>query len=262
MNNYNTIIYEEKDHVVVIILNRPDQLNAFNSELFKELDTALGKAYEDKEVRVILITGKGRFFCSGLDLKEAGAGSAVSPFERSWMAMGPEIFNKVEALEKPVIAAVNGPALGGGCELCLACDIRVASEAASFGFPEIKIGAMPGAGGTQRLPRLVGLSKSKEMIYTGKSVKAEEAYRISLVNAVTPPEKLMDTAMEIAKDLADKSPIALKMAKVAISVGMEGNLHAGLELEARLAKLLSFTDDLKEGMRAFAEKRKPIFTGK
>ncbi len=261
-NQYNSITYEVKAYVAIVALNRPDQLNALNAELLKELGTALDEANEDKEVRVILITGKGRFFCSGLDLKETAETPAVSSFEKSWTDMGPAIFNKVETSEKTVIAAVNGPALGGGCELCLVCDIRVASEAASFGLPEIKIGAMPGAGGTQRLPRIVGIPKAKEMIYTGKTVKAAEAYRINLVNAVTPPEKLMETAMEMAKDLADKSPIALKMAKVAINGGTEGNLRAGLELEARLSKLLFFTDDLKEGMRAFVEKRKPVFTGK
>jgi enoyl-CoA hydratase len=261
MGEYSSIIYEKADNIATITLNRPDQLNALSSALFEELEAALDQADADNEVRVILITGKGSYFCAGLDLKESAEGSPASPFESSWTDKGPGLFSKLENLEKPVVVAINGAALGGGLELCLACDMRVASETAAFCFPEIDLAAMPGAGGTQRLPRLVGVAKAKEMIYFGKTVEGGEAYNFGLVNMVTPPEKLMDAAMAMANELASKSPVALKMVKMAINLGMDVNLSAGLELEKRLGKLLSFTDDTKEALRAFTEKRKPNFTG-
>jgi enoyl-CoA hydratase/carnithine racemase len=261
MTDYSTIIYEKQNYIATITLNRPDQLNSLSSLLFKELEDALEQSEKDAEVRVIVITGNGRYFCAGLDLKESAESSNLSPFEESWTDHGPVVINRIETLEKPVIAAVNGPALGGGFELCLACDMRIASEAANFGLPEIKLAAMPGAGGTQRLPRLIGVAKAKEMIYTGKSVKSEEALRLGIVNEVAPPEKLTETVMARAGELAEKSPLALKMVKLAISMGIEGSLSSGLELERRAGKLLSFSEDMKEGVRAFVEKRKPEYKG-
>jgi enoyl-CoA hydratase len=261
MSEYNSIIYEKADNIATVTLSRPDQLNALSPALFKELEAALDQADADNEVRVILITGKGNYFCAGLDPKESTESPTASPFEPSWTDQGTGILSKLENLEKPVIAAINGPALGVGFELCLACDLRVASETAAFGFPEIELATMPGAGGTQRLPRLAGIAKAKEMLYFGKTINGQEAYNFDLINMVTPPERLTDAAREMAKELAIKSPVALKMVKQAINLGMDAHLSTGLELERRLSKLLTCTDDAEEALRASAEKRKPSFTG-
>jgi enoyl-CoA hydratase len=261
MSEYNSIIYEKADNIATITLSRPDQLNALSPALLKELEAALDQADADNEVRVILITGKGNYFCTGFDPKESTESSTASPFEPSWTDQGTGILSKLENLEKPVIAAINGPALGVGFELCLACDLRVASETAAFGFPEIELATMPGAGGTQRLPRLAGIAKAKEMLYFGKTINGQEAYNFGLINMVTPLDQLTDAAREMAKELASKSPVALKMVKQAINLGMDAHLSTGLELEKRLSKLLTCTDDAEEALRASAEKRKPKFTG-
>jgi enoyl-CoA hydratase len=261
MSEYNSIIYEKADNIATITLSRPDQLNALSPALLKELEAALDQADADNEVRVILITGKGNYFCTGFDPKESTESSTASPFEPSWTDQGTGILSKLENLEKPVIAAINGPALGVGFELCLACDLRVASETAAFGFPEIELATMPGAGGTQRLPRLAGIAKAKEMLYFGKTINGQEAYNFGLINMVTPLDQLTDAAREMAKELASKSPVALKMVKQAINLGMDAHLSTGLELEKRLSKLLTCTNDAEEALRASAEKRKPKFTG-
>ena len=254
---YETILYEKKEQVGVITLNRPQRLNAISTQLAIDLDQLLGEIALDEEVRAVVLTGAGRGFCGGADIKEMAEGGMV--IGAGGRAL---FFDKIENLDKPVIAAINGPANGGGMKIALACDFRITSEAASFGFGEVKIGIMPAGGGTARLPRLIGPSKAKEVFYFGNLINAQEAYRLGLVNKVVPAEKLMEEAHAWAAELSERPPLSIKMLKSCVNVGMRMDLAGALEYEARCAAVLSGTEDNKEGVKAFVEKRKPVFKGR
>jgi enoyl-CoA hydratase/3-hydroxyacyl-CoA dehydrogenase len=258
---YETIKVEREESVLWIVLNRPHRLNAFNEVLMEELSDVLDTAEKDQSVRCVVITGEGdRAFSPGADLTMFPKATPVKAEEFS--RAGQKLFGKIEEMSKPVIAAINGFALGGGLELALACDLRVAAEHAELGNTEILRGLIPGWGGTQRLVRIVGLAKAKEMIMLGNMLKAEEALKIGLVHKVVHYEKLRDEVKELAMKLSEKPPIALKYAKNALNFGTQVPLDAGLRLESGLMGLLFSTEDLKEGVEAFLTKRKAEFKGK
>ncbi len=248
---------ELEDHILVVTMNRPKALNALNNQTLDELQEVTKMIAEDDDVYGVIITGEGRGFVAGADIVQ------MKPYKseegRTYAGYAQDTFNKIEALDKPVIAAVNGFALGGGCELALSCDIRIASEKAVFGQPEVTLGIMPCFGGTQRLPRLIGTGLAKEMIYTGRQVKAEEAKQFGLVNKVVAAEELIDTAKAMMKDILKVSPIGIKYAKIAINKGADMDLKNGLELEKDLVGLCFATEDKEIGMTAFLEKAKPSF---
>ena len=257
---YQNLIYGSEGAVGVIRLNRPQKKNSLNAELRKELTRLLGEIAEDAGVRAVVVTGGEEIFCAGADIgeiQEAKSAQAAYQHAREFQLL----FDQIEALPQPAIAAVSGWALGGGCELALACDFRIASESAKFGLPEIKIGAFPAGGGTQRLPRLIGRAKAKEMIFTGEPIGAEEALALGLVMKVVPKEKLLEEARAFAAKLAALPRLALEAAKKLINCGPEMDLASALELEARCLGTLAATRDLHEGTLAFLEKRRPNFTG-
>jgi len=259
---YEDITYEKDEGTVLITLNRPDSLNALSARLARELIQVADEIANDDSVRVLVITGSGRAFSAGADLKEAMAQAEASL--AAGLAQGKPIplFTSIASIDKPVIAAINGLALGGGCELALACDLRIASTAATFGFAEIKIGAIPAGGGTIRSPRLIGPAMAKELLFFGDPISADEAYRIGLVNKVVAPESLLDEARKWAKTLAGRPPLALRAAKSCVDVGMQMSLPAAIEFEAREAAILIKTEDSVEGIKSFIEKRRPVFKGK
>ncbi|MFO0794448.1 MAG: enoyl-CoA hydratase-related protein [Candidatus Brocadiaceae bacterium] len=247
---------ERKKGVGIIIFNRPMALNTLDIQMMQELGDSLSALEKDEQVRAIIITGE-RNFCAGANLKKM---KEINPSEaEAFVRQGHKVCNQIETMGKPVIAAVNGYALGGGCELVLACDIRIASEGAKLGQPEVSLGIIPGIGGTQRLTRLVGIGKAKELILTGAIIEAREAETIGLVNRVVKETELMEKAEEIAQTMARKSPIALKMAKTLINEEQE--LERGLEKEIAFFTKCFATQDRLEGINAFLEKRKPVFKG-
>ncbi|MET1124194.1 MAG: enoyl-CoA hydratase-related protein [Archaeoglobaceae archaeon] len=250
--------FEVEGKVGIATLNRPEKLNALDTKTRIELAEIIESL--DPELRALIITGSGKAFAAGADINELLQRDSIKAFEAT--KLGTELFIRIEELEIPVIAAINGYALGGGCELAMACDIRIASEKAKFGQPEINLGIIPGAGGTQRLPRLVGLGMAKYLVLTGEIIDAQTAFRIGLVDEVVEHERLMDRAMEVAKKIAEKSPLAVKIAKRALNAAMNLPLREGLRYEASLFSLLFSSEDAKEGMRAFLEKRKPEFKGR
>jgi enoyl-CoA hydratase len=247
--------------VVVVTIDRPEALNALNREALSELRDRLRGLAVDTDVRVLVLTGAGdRAFAAGADIKEMSDMTVLEG--HAWGTLGHECTRLLESMPKPTIAAVNGFALGGGCELALACDIRYASEQAKFGQPEINLAVIPGWGGTQRLARAVGPSLAKDLILTGRTIDAAEALRIGLVSAVYPPDELMEKALTAAAALAEKSPVALSAAKDAANRALQGDLGSGLSYEAILFAALFATEDQKEGMAAFVEKRAPRFQGR
>ena len=255
-----TIIIRKEKPIAWIILNRPRKLNALSPKLLKELGEALDELEDDPEVRVVILKGEGRAFSAGADVT-AFAGATpidIAKFSRRFQ----ELTLKMQFYTKPIIVAIHGYALGGGLEIAMSGDIRIASEDAMLGQPEINLGFIPGAGGTQRLPRLVGRSRAKELIFTGDMIPAKEAYRIGLVDRVVPPERLEQEARALALKLAEKPPLALMAAKYAVEYGLESNIWAGLALEAYLFGILFSTEDVAEGVTAFLEKRKPQFKGR
>ena len=256
----STIILRIEEPIAWIYLNRPERLNALNMEMIKELSQVLDELELNDKVRVLIITGTGRAFSAGADIT---AFQGVTPFLGAvYVRRFQELFNKIELYTKPVIAALNGYTLGGGLELSMACDFRIASELAELGQPEINLGLIPGAGGTQRLPRLIGEGKAKEIIYTGERIPAKEALNLGLVNKVVPHDELLNEARRFALKLSEKPPLALLAAKYAVKFGLESNLWSGLALESSLFGLLFSTEDFIEGVSAFLEKRKPKFKGK
>ncbi|MDY7019171.1 MAG: enoyl-CoA hydratase/isomerase family protein [Chloroflexota bacterium] len=260
--NYDTIIYKKENNVALIVLNRPESLNAISSKLAQELEQVLEAVTIDEEVRVAIVTGEGKAFCAGADIKEMMSSEEASIAGRLSKGKPLPIFDKIENLEKPIIAAVNGVATGGGCELALACDLRIASTLAAFGLGEIKIGVIPGGGGTVRLPRLIGAGKAKEMLFFGEVISVEEAYRTGLVNKVVSPELLLKEAQQWAQLLSQRPPLALKAAKSCVNLGMRMDLGVALAYEAAEISSLMGSKDQIEGMTAFLEKRKPVFEGK
>ena len=255
------VIYEKSEGIAIITINRPDALNALNAETIDEILQCLEDIAKDDNVRAVILTGAGpKAFCAGADIKAMKGMTALDA--RKLSQMGYKLCKAIENLEKPVIAAINGYALGGGLEVAMACDLRIASEKARMGQTEINIGLIPGWGGTQRLPRLVGKTLAKEMVFTGKMIDAQTAYQRGLVNKVVPPEQLMDAAKEMAKELASKAPVALKLSKMLINYGLETDLDTALVLEREAFGVVASTEDLQEGVSAFLEKRKPVFKGK
>jgi enoyl-CoA hydratase len=256
--SYKTIRLEKENGLRILTLNRPDRLNAINYDLALDLENITAEIEEDGEARVVIVTGAGRGFCAGADIKEMADPNAKKlPLGRRYT-----FFNKLEDLTKPVIAAINGACNGGGLEIALCCDFRIASEAASFGFGEVKIGVIPAAGGTARLPRLIGPARAKEFLYFGNRVDAQEAYRIGLVNKVVPPENVMTEARKWAMELAERPPLSLKMLKYLVNLGMQMDLLGAIDYEAKCAAILMNSEDRTEGIRAFVEKRKSVFKGR
>lgn len=253
---FENIIYEKEENIAVITFNRPEAMNALNNQTRAEFRAAIADVATDDNLMVLILTGSGKAFVAGSDIKEF---SKTTPYAAHNIVRLGEM---VEKLEKPVIAAVNGFCLGGGCEIAMACDIIIASEKAKFGQTEINIGIIPGGGGTQRLQRLIGPCRAKELIYTGDIIRAEEADRIGLVNRVVSMDELMPSAKEMAKKIATKSSAALKLAKTAINRGMQTNLESGLKYEYELYSLSLSLEDKEEGVNAFLEKRAPKFVGR
>ena len=245
--------YEQKDQVAVLTIDRPEALNALNTQVLCDLDEAIAKVEQADDVRVVILTGAGRSFVAGADIGEMKGFSAIDG--KKFGVHGGSIFLRLENLSKPVIAAVNGFALGG-CGLAMACDIRLASEKAKFGQPETGLGITPGFGGTQRLPRIVGVSKAMELILTAKTIGAEEAKAIGLVSEVYPAEELMDKAMELAQAICANAPIAVAESKRCIRMGMQTDISTGAAFEAEAFGVTCGTEDKNEGMGAFLEKRK------
>ncbi len=256
---FKTIIVETDDHVTVIKLNRPDALNALNSELLGELATAVTEAEQNEKVRVIVITGSEKAFAAGADVKEMSEKSFVDVFAGNMFV---EETDRVVRARKPIIAAVAGYALGGGCELAMICDFIIAADTAKFGQPEINLGVVAGLGGTQRLTKLVGKSKSMDMHLTGRFMDAEEAERSGLVSRVVPAKKLMEETMSVANKIAEKSMMSTMAVKEAVNRAYETTLSEGLLFERRLFHSLFATEDQKEGMAAFLEKREAQFRDK
>ena len=256
---YQKLIVERQDGIGVIRINHPDALNALNTLVLSELGKAFDAFAADESVEVVVLTGEGRAFVAGADIAEMSAMTAQEG--KAFGRLGADVFRKIEMMPQPVIAAVNGFALGGGCELAMACDIRIASSKAKFGQPEVGLGITPGFSGTQRLSRLVGLGKAKELIYTAAIIPADEACRIGLVNRVVEPGALMDEALALAAAIASKARLAVRYAKEAINRGIETDIETGIDMETSLFGLCFATHDQKEGMAAFLQKRKPDFTG-
>ncbi len=256
-----TILVEERDGVATITLNRPDVLNAMNNPMRTQLVEAFTRLRADDAARVILVSGAGeRAFSAGADIREFLEPPIPTRFREERKRL--DFRREMDRCPQPIIAAIRGYALGGGLELALACDIRIAAEDAQLGLTEINLGIIPGGGGTQRLPRLVGRGKALEMILTGSRVPAAEALRLGLVERVVPVAELMPAAQALARSIADKAPVALRYAKEAVVTGLELPLADGLRLENDLATLLRTTEDRVEGARAFVEKRKPRWTGR
>jgi enoyl-CoA hydratase/carnithine racemase len=252
---------DQKDHTVVLTLNRPEVMNAFNFELLHAIRNKIDEIRFDSEVRVVIITGAGdKAFSAGADLKERRSLSDAQV--KRYIYTIRNLFTDIELLNKPVIAAVNGLALGGGIELALACDIRIASTNAALGSTETRLAIIPGAGGTQRLPRLIGKGKAKELIFTGRRVDAQEAVSIGLVNRICEPGLLLDECRKMASAICEGGPIAVQQAKYAIDYGMETDLHTGLAIESNAYWVTIPTEDRLEGLAAFREKRKPVYKGK
>ena len=260
-SKFDNLLYEKKDSIAYVTLNRPKVLNALNNATWHDLRAAFEDARDDATVRGVIVTGAGdKAFIAGADISELATVSAVQAEESS--SYGQDVLNFVENLGKPVIAAINGFALGGGCETAMACTIRLASEHAKFGQPEVKLGLLPGGGGTQRLPRLVGKGRALQLILSGEIISAQEAYRIGLVNEVVPAADLIARAEAILKQIFANAPLAIKYSLEAVNKGLETSQAEGFALEASFFGLCAGTEDKQEGTRAFLEKRAPQFQGR
>jgi enoyl-CoA hydratase len=257
---FKFLTLEVADRVATLTVNRPDKLNALNDATIAELGHAIDEIRVDDSIGGVIVTGAGRAFVAGADISELSSQTPVLAKARA--RAGQDVFRRIETCPKPVIAAVNGFALGGGCELAMACHIRIASDVAKFGQPESKLGILPGYGGSQRLPRLVGKGRAMQLLMTGETIDAAEAYRIGLVNKVAPAAELMNAAKEMMKTILANGPLAIALCIEAIERGLEMSLDEGLILEANHFGLLAATDDMREGMSAFLEKRAPAFKGR
>lgn len=258
---YRTVLYKKDNGIGVVCINSLQALNALNSEVFSDLYQVFNEISTDNEVKVVIITGAGdKAFVAGTDITEMKSRSSLEI--RGFAIAARKASETIYNLEKPVIAAINGFALGGGLELAMVCDLRICSENAKFGQPEINLGIIPGGGGTQRLTRLVGMAKAKELLFTGDIIDAQAAIDIGLVNKVVPAGKLMDEAKALAQKLLGKGAVALRLAKTAINSGINMDLVSALDFEAECFAMCFSTEDQKEGMNAFIEKRKPNFQGK
>ncbi len=258
---FNNLLVEIENNIAIVKVNRPEKLNALNTETVEELDRAFSQLNEDRNIFVIILTGSGeKAFVAGADISELNKLDEQSA--KKFSEYGQNVFSRIEKMEKPVIAAVNGYALGGGCEIALACNIRLASDNAVFGQPEVNLGIIPGYGGTQRLTRLINSGRSAEYILTGDMINAQEALRIGLVNKVCPNTELMKNAKEMANKICSKGQFAIRMAMKAINIVDEVSGAEGQNYETSVFALCCGTDDFKEGTSAFIEKRKPQFKNK
>lgn len=258
--SYSAIIVEKNEGIGTITLNRPP-FNPLNSQVYRELAAAAAELEADPGVRAVIITGAGeKAFAAGADINEMKNMTPVDMYHFIKVAAG--AYNVIDSMGKPTIAALNGLTLGGGCELALACDFRIAAGSVKIGLPEVNLGIIPGGGGTQRLPRLVGASRAKELMFLGEAIDAEQAEKIGLVNRVAPAGKVMDEARALAGKLSRKSPVAVRMLKESIKTGLNTDLDSGLEHECKCCVLAFSSEDRLEGFAAFAEKRQPSFSGK
>jgi enoyl-CoA hydratase len=258
---YQMLTFEREDKIAVIGLNRPSKMNALNTELLIEMERLLEGIAQNGDIYVVVVKGSEKFFAAGGDLGEMNQFKAVMEGFRYGSDVQ-RVFKKLSELPQATIAAVSGIAFGGGCELSLACDIRIAGENAKFGLPEITVGVLPGGGGTQRLPRLIGVGRAKEMLFLGEPIDASEAYRIGLVNRVVPTQQVLEEAMSMARKLAQRPRFGLQTIKKLVNEGMNMDLSSALSYETRCFGSLFGTEDQKEGVSAFMEKRKPAFKGK
>ncbi len=260
MENQDILIKEKKGKTVILTLNRPKAMNSLNFDLLYAIRDEIDELQYDSEIRTVIITGAGdRAFCAGADLKER---ATLNQNEvKKFIITIRTLLSSIQYLNKPVIAAINGIALGGGTEIALASDIRIASDNAVMGLTETRLAIIPGGGGTQRLPRIIGMGKAKEMIFTGKKVDAEEALAIGLVNKICKKEELIDQCMEMADMIAETGPIAIEQAKYAMNYGIETDLNTGLAIESNAYRITIPTKDRVEGLTAFREKRKPVYRG-
>ncbi len=259
VKNYNNLLVELENGIAVVTINRPKSLNALNSETLAELGDIAAEIEKSKEVKVVILTGAGqKAFVAGADISEMV--NATPQEGRAMALLAADTFKKFENMPQVTIAAVNGYALGGGCEISMCCDIRIAAENAKFAQPEVNLGILPGFGGTQRLPRLIGKGRAKELIFTTDQIDAQEAYRIGLANKVVPQEDLLNYCKEMAAKIMSKASFGVTLAKQAINTGMDTDLDSGLKLEANLFGLAFSTHDKAEGMQAFLEKRKADLT--
>ncbi len=258
-NQYKTIKYSlDEEGIGMVTLNRPKALNALNLDMFQELDNLFNELIEASRVRVLIITGEGdKAFAAGTDIKMMKGLEVSEVMDRTELVKRTQ--GKIEEFPVPVIAAINGLALGGGCEVAMACDIRISTTSAKFGQPEINLGIIPGGGGTQRLARLIGISRAKELIYTGDIIDAKRAYELGLVDMVVAPDELMNEAKGLASKIAAKSIPIMKLAKASINYGYSMDLDRGLKFEMKCFRACFETDDHLEGMQAFTERRKPVF---
>jgi len=258
---YETLKLSREGHIAIISFNRPEALNAINTQMAREMPALLQELELDREVFCAILTAEGdRAFCVGADLKERKNMSKDDI--RKQRALFVKAFTAVALFPKPLVAAVTGHALGGGCEFAMCCDFIIASEKATFGLPEVGLAIIPAGGGTQLMPRIIGRAKAKELIFTGRRISAEEAYRLGLVNYVVQPEELMKKTMEIMREISKNGPIALQQAKRSINLGLELDLNTALALEAECYNVCLNTEDRDEGLRAFNEKRKPVYRGR
>ena len=257
---FKNLIIRKEDNVCIVTINNPQSMNSLNSEVLSELDKVFTNIEEDHSIDVVILTGEGRAFVAGADISQMSTMNAAEG--KDFGEQGSKLFRKIELLPKPVIAAINGFALGGGCELALACDIRISSSKAKLGQPEVGLGITPGFSGTQRLPRIVGEGRAKELIYTAKAITAEEAYRIGLVNKVVEPEVLIDEALALAKQIAEKSASAVALAKLSINSEYNCSIEKAISMESQNFGKCFENNDQKEGMSAFLNKRNPEFTDK
>jgi len=254
------LLFEQRDGIARVQFNRPEALNAMNADVLKDLEKVLAHCEEHDAVRVLVLTGNDKAFVAGADIKDMAKGDIK--FASALTDLTERVQERLADLPKPTIASIAGYALGGGCELALCCDFRIAADNAVLGLPEITLGVIPGGGGTQRLPRLIGLAAATELIFTGETVKAERALQIGLVNRVVPLERLEEETMALAEKLKKRPSMALRAAKTAMRKGFNTSLKDGLQIEKDLFCMLFGTEDQKEGMTAFLEKRRPVFKGK
>lgn len=264
MNDYQALQYAVKDGVATVTLNRPDRMNTLGGTMKQDLWHVFSdRMLNDRSIRCVILTGAGeKAFCAGADIKERAGNRPPSPEYFARQKFTHDLTRLIENFERPVIAAINGVALGGGLEIALCADIRIAADHARFALPEVKLGVLPAAGGTQRAPRLLGASKAKELMFTGRMMGAEEALACGLVSQVVPMDSLAETAHNLAREIAEKPPLSVSYIKNAINTGMQVGIEAGLEYERHGAAMLVNSEDRAEGMAAFLEKRQPVFKGR
>lgn len=257
---FNTIKYEQASFIGLLTLNRPDAMNALNRELIYEMEQVINEVVQDDHTRVLIITGGSKVFAAGGDIKAMAQCDSLEA--RKYVQPIQKLFKQIEEMPQPTIAAINGYAMGGGVELTLVCDFRIAADNAKFAFPEINLGIFPAAGGSQRLPRLIGMAKAKELMFTGDTIDAAQALQIGLVNQVTSPGELMNHVLKLAAKLSQKPPLTLRTLKSSMHSILNSDQNMGLEMELEKLCTLFATQDQKEGMQAFMEQRKPVFNGK